>query len=25
MLEQEGVEVKKGVIDLEQYGFDFKE
>lgn len=25
MLEQEGVEVEKGVIDLEQYGFDFKE
>jgi len=25
MLKQEGVEVEKGVIDLEQYGFDFKE
>ena len=25
MLEQEGVEVEKGVIDLEQYGFDCKE
>ena len=24
MLRQEGVEVEKGVIDLERYGFDFK-